>query len=148
MTDFSGQYGITIGFNIGNNNTLYAYWTNLFADLNTLGCTWIRLNYSWRNIERTQGVYTWTVLDDAVQHINTSTAPDGKPFRLLFCLRGAPDWALTNTAMQSTSEPWFLPDPTLMAGFATQVVSRYNGGANGHIDAIGYNEDFNIQYTS
>ena len=137
MTDLTGQYGITIGFNIGNNNTLYAYWSNLFADLNTLGCTWIRLNYSWRNIERTQGVYTWTVLDDAVANINASTANDGKPFRLLFCIREAPTWALTTTSQKATSEPWYLPDPTKWAAFTTAVLSRYNGGAQGTIQAIG-----------
>lgn len=135
-------HGVTIGFNIGNNDTLYAYWTQLFADLTALGCTWIRLNYSWQNIERTQGVYSWSVLDDAVSHINAAG------FNLLYCLRDAPTWALVNTSQKATSEPWYLPDPTMMAGFATAVLTRYNGGALGHIDAIGYNEDFNIHFTS
>lgn len=105
--------------------------------------TWLRFQLSWCSIELIQGVYTWTALDDAVAQCNAAG------IKILYTIRGAPTWALTTVSEKATTEPFFLPDPTLTAGFATQVATRYNG-LNGHgkIDAFGYNEDFNIHFTA
>lgn len=135
--------GVTIGINPnpGNPGNPYQFWSNLFADMKALGLGFLRFQLSWNNIELTQGNYSWTVLDDAVQHCNAAGVP------ILYTLRGAPSWALANPSQLATSEPFYFPDPTLMAGFANQVATRYNGGSHGHIDMYGYNEDFNIRNT-
>ncbi len=138
-------YGITIGLNPGCGNAAsnYAFWTNLFADMKTLGLTWLRFQLSWCSIELTQGVYTWDALDDAVSQCNAAG------INILYTLRGAPTWALTTASQKATTEPWYLPDPTLMAGFASAVATRYNGlSGHGKIDAFGYNEDFCLKHTS
>lgn len=133
--------GFTFGINQGISNTLYQYWTPLTYDVGNLGLGWIRLNYSWKDIERTNGVYTWTVMDDLVSHIN------GLGVQLLYCIREAPAWYLTTSSQKMSSVPFYQMDSTGAATFATAVLSRYNGGTHGHIDAIGYNEDFNITNT-
>jgi hypothetical protein len=138
--------GLTIGINpgIGNAGSPYAFWTNLLADMAAQGLNTLRFQISWRNIELTQGNYTWTVLDDAVSHCNAAG------IRIFYTIRDAPTWALdpANGAQLATSEPQYIMSPTLAAGFATQVATRYNG-LNGHgvIDVIGFNEDFSIHFT-
>lgn len=139
------NWGVTIGLNPGCGSAPgqnYQFWQNLFADMKARNLTWLRFQLSWCSIELVQGTYTWTALDDAVAQCNAAG------IKILYTIRGAPTWALTTVSEKATTEPWFLPDPTLTAGFATQVATRYNG-LNGHgkIDAFGYNEDFNIHHT-
>lgn len=140
--------GITIGLNpgCGNAGTNYAFWTNLAADSAALGLRWWRIQLSWCSIELTQGVYSWSVLDNIVQNANNYG------INLLYTLRDAPSWGLTQLV---TSEPWYLPNPnassdtTSMAYFAKKVATRYKPGSpHGTIQAIGFNEDFNIHNTS
>lgn len=142
-----GTFGVTIGVNpgCGSAGSPYSHWTNLFADMATLGLTWLRFQISWCSIELTQTsppTYNWAVLDDAVSHCNTAG------ISIMYTLRGAPTWALTTASQLATTEPFYLPDPTLMAQFATAVATRYNGqNGFGHIDAFAYNEDFCIHHT-
>jgi hypothetical protein len=147
----SEAMGVTIGINPGTGNpgSAYSNWTSLFADMATVGLSWVRFQLSWDSIELTQGNYSWTVLDDAVLHVNASG------FKIMFTLRGAPSWALALAGQNSTTEPWYLPnsndtsDTTSMAYFALQVATRYDGThGHGQLDAIGFNEDFNIHSTS
>ncbi len=138
-------YGLTIGLNPGCGNAAsnYTHWSQLFADMKSKGMTWLRFQLSWCSIELTQGTYSWGALDDAVSQCNAAG------ISILYTLRGAPTWALTTTSQKATTEPWFLPDPTLMAGFATAVATRYDGHhGHGHIDAFGFNEDFSIHFTN
>lgn len=119
------------------------FWTNFNADTTNLGLNWVRTQRRWSDIENPQGTYNWTGLDDDVSKLNTAG------LKISFPIQDAPSWALANPS-QTVDGTHYLPDPTLMAGFATQVATRYNG-LNGHgfIDAIEVgNEDFDIYYDS
>lgn len=141
---YSSGDGVTIGLNpgLGVAAAPYTFWNLLLPDMAKLGISWLRFQNSWRNIELTQGTYNWQALDDAVSHCNAAG------IRILYTIRDAPTWALLNPAQLMSSDPFYQMDPTLAAGFATAVMNRYNGGAQGHIDAIGFNEDFNIHNLS
>lgn len=148
-------FGVTIGLNPGAGHAAsnYNHWDRLIPDMKQQGLTRLRFQLSWKNIELTQGVYTWGALDDAVQHCNQNNVV------IVFVIREAPSWALANAAQRATDETggnspnndgWYLPDPTLMAGFCQQVVNRYGPGSSiGVID--GYeiaNEEMDIHNTS
>lgn len=136
-----GLSGVTIGMN-RTPSTPFPYWTALFADMRALGLTWLRFQLRWKDVETSQGVYSWAVLDDAVARCNAAG------ISIMYTIQGAPTWALTTGSQKASSEPWYLMDATLAAGFVTTALSRYNGGAQGHLDALGFNEDFNIHATS
>lgn len=139
--------GVTIGLNPGTGNpgSPYAFWTQLFADMQALGMTWLRFQLSWDSIELTQGNYSWTVLDDAVSHCNAAG------IKIWYTIRGAPSWALdpANGGQLTCSDGWYIMSPSKTAGFATVLMQRYYPGSpHGHLDALGFNEDFNIHNTS
>jgi hypothetical protein len=143
-----GPAGLTIGLNplCGVAGSNYAFWTQLFADMKAEGLTWLRFQLSWCSIQLNQNdpvsAWSWGPLDDAVTQCNANG------INIMYTLRGAPTWALTTASQMATTEPYFLPDPTLMAAFASAVATRYNGAnGHGHLDAIGYNEDFSVHNT-
>ena len=148
-------YGVTVGLNPGSGAAApYPYWTQLFADINALGLTWLRFQLSWKNIQLTQtdppSAWSWAALDDAVAQCNAHH------INLCYTLRGAPTWALQNPLQQATTVPFYLPDPTMYAYFASQVALRYNGLTINPNTGLPYgtlqsvecgNEDFHIQHT-
>lgn len=105
-----------------------------------LGLCRVRFQQSWKNIETpVQGTFHWTTLDTAIQQFNNAG------IHVTFPIQGAPTWAKQNP-LQLCDGVHYLPDPTMMATFASLVATRYNGqpGSHGFIDAyeIG-NEEFN-----
>ena len=144
MANMNNAFGVTIGINPGTGLAapVYTHWTALFADMHALGLTWLRFQIPWRNIELTQGVYDWTAMDDAVSHCNAQGV------NIMGTINDAPTFYLATASQKASSEPFYLMDPTGAATFATAFLSRYNGGAQGHLDAIGFNENANIHNTS
>lgn len=156
MANALNPYGVTIGLNPGSGNPAsnYAYWSNLFGDVATLGLTTLRFQLSWDSIQLHQSdlpsAWSWGPLDDAVSHCNA------QGINIVFPLRGAPSWTLNQASQQATTEPWYLPnsngtsDTNSFAYFAQQVATRYNGNnGHGHLDGIEVgNEEFNIHHTS
>lgn len=133
-------YGVTVYSGSAGVNANAA---QLITDMQMLGLSWLRYQVNWSLIESPQGTYTWTGLDDIVSRCNTAS------INILFTISGAPSWALSTTSQKATNEPFFLPDPTLTAGFASAVAGRYNGGAHGLMNAIEVgNEDFNIHFSA
>ncbi len=102
----------------------------------------------WRNQADNWTLWDWTPLDDAVSKLTAAG------FWISYPLRGWPTWGLTNPSYQSTDEPHFMPDPSVVATFAQGVAQRYNGVYNIptygpmkiHRLEIG-NEEYNISFT-
>lgn len=166
MVDDGRPYGLTIGLNppVGQPASNYTNWTNLFADMANLGCSWLRFQLSWSNIQFNQSdpVSAWSLapLDDAVFQCNSAG------IHLVFPLRNAPSWAFATSSQRMTDQTpgnssnndgVYAPDPTLFSQFAQAIATRYNGltlntltgQPYGFIDAyeVG-NEEFNSTATS
>ncbi len=143
--NFANPYGMTFGVNPGSGNTgtPFSHWDRLLPDLALLGVKKIRFNYSWDSIEHPQGTTDFTVLDDAVSHLNAAG------IEMTYVIRGAPTWAETNPAQQASDEPWILADPTMFANWCTTIGTRYDGThGHGQIDRYEItNEEANIHFT-
>ncbi len=139
MTD--NPYGMT-SFNFSATTNTEPL-SQIISDMQALGLTWLRYQVPWKLVETPQGTYTWTALDTTVSACNAAG------INIDITLQNPPTWALTTASQQFDTVPQYAPDPTLMAGFASQVATRYNGAHGyGTIQAIELgNEDFNSLIT-
>ncbi len=142
MVTLNNPYGVDV-FNGGSALSNSLNLTQLITDCTALGVAWLRVHIQWKNLESPQGSFTqWGGLDQIVAAANAAN------INVCFPIESAPTWALTTASQEATTEPFYLMDPTLASTFATQVATRYNGGAQGFIAAIEVgNEDFQIHYS-
>ncbi len=94
----------------------------------------LRYQLKWSDVERAQGVYTWTNADDAVAKCNAAG------IYLVWNLQSAPSWYLTISAADGSTVAagtGDLPNASAVATFAAAVAARYNGLAgHGTLQAI------------
>lgn len=112
------------------------------TDMHDVGLTWVRAQENWSTIETAKGVYNWSLLDQAVAKANAANV------NLVFPIRNAPSWHLTQTCTSSDGHKQQFPGVQDMVTFATAVAQRYTNQGHGSIAAIQIgNEDWdNAQF--
>jgi hypothetical protein len=153
-------YGVTIP--VFNANP-FAYSSQLFPDMATIGIGTLRFQQDWGIIEGTQGVYNFSALDDMVDRCNTAE------IYIQFPIRNPPTWHQTTLVNPSqtirttcpnqtkfTNDYIYQMDATATGNFASILASRYNGqtipsrlspGNYLFLNAIEIgNEDFDVYY--
>lgn len=87
---------------------------------------WDSNGCSWRNIERTRGVYTWDRLDNAITEAVAAGITD-----IVYTLGCGPDWATTNPGQRPGTHvgynPWPPADNTYWSEWCTAVGTRLAG---------------------
>ncbi len=103
-------------------HTLYATdWPTVpFGNLSKWGVT------SWPDIEKTQGVYDWSKLDEGVNLAQSHGLPTFYTFTY------APSWAVTDqSTCFDSGYGWKrckgAPNPTMLKNFTTALATRYKG---------------------
>lgn len=111
-------------------------------DMHDVGLSWVRAQESWSTIETSKNVYDWSLLDQAVARANAGNV------NLVFPIRNAPSWHLTQTCTSSDGHKQTFPGVQDMVTFATAVAQRYTNEGHGSLAAIQIgNEDWdNAQF--
>ena len=142
VNKLSNPFGVTVGLNTGNNDTVYPYFSNLIANYRDLNLSHIRFQKSIKNINQVQGddpsIWSWVAADNFVQTCNANNIP------VVFVLREPGAWAVNQLA---SSLPWYMNDPAWMAYYAQVFATRYDGNhSHGFVSGweIG-NEEYNIK---
>jgi hypothetical protein len=91
-----------------NTHSSYSY----FADMVDANIGWARIEFGWKYIEGTQGVYDWTTTDAII------TAAQSLGVRPLILLNAPPDWAKTGSQLNISNYPDFV-------AFAVAALDRY-----------------------
>lgn len=117
----ASPYGITI---INNLNTQNFNCTSA-QDFQNVKATWARIQINWKDIERTQGQYTWTLLDNAVTCARQYGA------LIDFPIQGAPSWRLSTCPDNSGQNQ--LPGPSDEVGFAQKLVNHITSASEGDV---------------
>lgn len=124
------------GFTVATSSPIDILQNITFTEMAQLGggsCAgmWMRFQVAWSYIEQQQtgpSTYVWTQVDDAVQKCNANGV------NYIFVVQNAPAWHLANLCSGDPTKGYLLTADT--AQFVRDVCNRYNGGANGHIEAI------------
>jgi hypothetical protein len=136
-------FGVSIGTNLISAPNLYPYWGTAIPAFQSRGITWVRLQRRWKDIETSPGVYDFSVTDDAFPRLNAVG------IKVHFTIQGPPTWAQLNPAMQASTKPYYQMDPGLTTGFALAICRRYYPNSpHGSIDALSWNEDFDIDHVT
>src|SRR5215469_11416792 len=92
-----------------------------------LNVCWVRYQYHWDKIEKSPGVYDWSVVDTAIQTMNRAG------IHIDFAIQKTPGFHQTLTCYGTP----YLPGPAEMAQFATIIATRYDGKhGHGKIDSF------------
>ncbi len=129
---FTNVYGVTIG----NSSASGALNSQAITDMLDLGVTWLRYQVRWSLIDATgttnqnAATYSWGAYDSAVSQCNAAG------INILLSIMFAPS---------QFQGPGGNPlNPSYTATFASQIATRYNGGAHGTVNGIEVgNEDYN-----
>lgn len=151
MTNLDNPYGYTVFYGSATINTKIP---QLLADMQMQGATWLRYQVPWSDIDvSANGVYTpggpgtnliLAGLDKAVQLCNAAG------INILFNIQYPPGNPATGTGyytqlVAGSSPATYLPSASMTAAFALFLATRYNGGANGTLNALDIgNEDYDL----
>ena len=114
----ANPYRTEFGISMGSNQDTYN--TAAFSGVKDVGATWVRMPFSWKDIEETRGVLTWAQTDGWVSRARAQ----GR--KILGTVTYTPPWAQHPNCSAHPCAP-ALDKYQAFAGFAAKAAKRYKG---------------------